>query len=1007
MSSTSRDTQQTEQNLSDVGGQGTANPDLGSQDGGLPPAGGYGTGGRDDGTHAGGGTPLHHTRVGRYVLLSRLGKGGMGEVFEAFDPELRRTVAIKVLHDRQLSGESHDTRAMRLMREAQAMARLSHPNVLTVHDVGTHDGRVFLAMAKVDGGNLRQWLKQAPRSFRQVLPVCLAMGRGLAAAHAAGLVHRDFKPDNVLLNGEGGVWVTDFGIAREASDGSEATTVPLLGEGEGEVPLTVTGAMVGTPAYMAPEQYAGRPADARSDQFSFCISVYEALAGQRPFEEGTLRRMAVTLLDTARAKEGAIVERPDLAPPPHPKVPGWVHRLLVRGLSVSPEARFPSMDALLDALSKDPSAARRKWLGGAAAVLGGVALASGVALTVAKPQEQARPCTGAPELFARSWGAPQRGMMEKAFLASGAPDAAGAFSRAAKALDAYGTEWSTMHQQACEATRVTGAQPESHLALRMACLDRRLRSVDALTAELSRADAALVARSSEAVALLRGVSGCANIEALSAPVPLPEDPAVRAKVEEVRGQVAHAQALLDAGRYPQALPIAKAAAGSARALKYRPLEAEALHVLGWAHQRLSQVEESMTTWAEAMAAATAGRHDELAVQLATDLVAGLSDDRNYYSEAHLWARQAHALLERLGGSPELEGKLSNNEGVLAYREDKFEDAAAHYGRAVALRERALGPEHLDVGKSLNNLGMVLARQNRAAEALPLYRRALAITEERLGPQHPMLANTFANLGIAEKELGHYPEALKWMERAYALRRDTLGADHPQTLRMLNDMAMVHEETGAHDKALAIHQQALEGMRKAFGPESVEAIEALRALASAEERLGREDDAMVHYREGLALQLEVLEPEDMALHTMEEDLARLLLLHRKKPHEALPMARSALTRKVSALGPEHAGTIHARTGLAMTLLALNKPDGALEEMELTARLLAPLGWSDAEAAWAYYAHAQALWKVKPAERPRALELARRAAEGFTQQGSYGTKDLEDVRRWMASRERATK
>jgi tetratricopeptide (TPR) repeat protein len=1014
MTSTSRDTQQTEQSLPDAGGYGTGNPDTGGQDDGFSPgsgsedglraAAGHGTGGRDDGTHSEGGTPLHHRRVGRYVLLSRLGRGGMGEVFEAFDPELRRTVAIKVLHERQLPGESRDTRALRLMREAQSMARLSHPNVLTVHDVGTHDGRVFLAMAKVDGGTLRQWLKKAPRPLRQVLPVCLAMGRGLAAAHAAGLVHRDFKPDNVLLGQEGGVWVTDFGIARESGDPAELPTVPeALPPGEGEAPLTATGAMVGTPAYMAPEQYAGRPADARSDQFSFCISVYEALAGQRPFEEGTLRRMAVTLLDTARAKEGAIVERPELAPPPHPGVPGWVHRLLVRGLAVSPEARFPTMDALLDALGRDPSAARRKWLGGAAAVLGGVALAAGVAVTVSKPQAQ--PCTGAPDLFARVWGPSQRAAVEKAFVASGAPDAAGAFTRAAKALDAYSTQWSTMHQEACVATRVTGAQPEAHLALRMACLDRRLRSVDALTAELARADVALVKRSTEAVDALRGVSGCANIEALAAPVPLAEDPALRAKVDALRGELARAQALLDAGRYQQALPAAKAAAETARTLGYRPLEAEALHLLGWAHQRLSQTQDAMKTWAEAMAAATAGRHDEVAVQVATDLVGGLSDDRNWFSEAHLWARQARALLERLGGSPELEGKLANHEGILAFRENNLDLAATNYGRAVALRERTLGPTHVETAKTLNNLGMVLARQGRPADALPLYRRALAIVEERLGPQHPMLAHTLGNLGIAENELGHYAEALVWHERAYALRRDTLGPDNPQTLRMLNDMALVHEQTGAHDKALALHQQAMEGMRRAFGPESVEAIEALRALANAEERLGRADAALAHYREGLALQRKVLEPADMALHTMEEDVGRMLLMHRKQPREALPLVRAALARKVRSLGAEHAGTVHTRTGLGLTLLALGKADKALVELELVARLLTPLGWSDAEAAWEHFALAQALWKVKPAERPRALALAKRAIEGFTQQGTYGTRDLEEARRWVASRQGA--
>ncbi|MFP2910924.1 tetratricopeptide repeat protein, partial [Pyxidicoccus sp. 3LFB2] len=492
---------------------------------------------------------------------------------------------------------------------------------------------------------------------------------------------------------------------------------------------------------------------------------------------------------------------------------------------------------------------------------------------------------------------------------------------------------------------------------------------------------------------------------LAAPVPLAEDPALRAKVETVRGELAHAQALLDSGRYQQALPAAKAVADAARALDYRPLEAEALHVLGWAHQRLSQSEESMKAWNAAMTAATAGRHDEAAVQVATDLVVALSDTRDWFSEAHLWAGQAHALLERMGGSPELEGRLANHEGILAFREENYEVAAAHYTRALALRERVLGPTHVDTAKVLNNFGMVRMRQGRFADAMPLYQRSLAITEERLGPQHPLLAATLANLGIVAKEMGRYPEALQWLERSYALRRDTLGPDNRQTLLMLNDLALVHEKSGAPETALALHQQALEGMRRVFGPESVETIDALRSLAMAEERLEMTAAALAHYQEGLALQLRVLPPEDLALHTLEEDVGRLLLLHSKRPREALPLLRVALARKVRTLGKEHPSTVHARTGLGLALLAMNKADRALTELEEAARVLAPLGWSEAESAWVYFGLARALWTVKPAERPRALALAQKAIEGYTQAGQYGRRELEEARRWMASREGA--
>ncbi|NNB86191.1 serine/threonine-protein kinase [Corallococcus exiguus] len=941
--------------------------------------------------------PLHATRVGRYVLLARLGKGGMGEVFEAFDPELRRTVAIKLLHERRLPDEEEDARALRLVREAQAMARLSHPNVLTVHDVGTHEGRVFIAMARVEGGTLRQWLREGPHPQRQVLAVCRAMGQGLAAAHTAGLVHRDFKPDNVLLGRDGGVWVTDFGIASDAGVGTDAgPAVPLaaLLEGPLDTRLTATGALVGTPAYMAPEQYAGRGPDARADQFSYCVSVYEALTGQRPFEEGTLRRMAVTLLDSQRAPQGAVVPRVELEPPEHPSVPGWVHRVLAQGLAVAPEQRFASMEALLAALERDPEEGRKKLAGRSIAVVAGLLLGVGVAWV------RPTPCSGAPKLFARVWGPTQKAAVAEAFEKSGAKDADGAFDRVERALDAYASEWSRMHRQACEATRVTGEQPEAHLALRMSCLDRRLRAVDALGAELAHADVALVQRSAEAVDSLRGVSGCANVEALSAAVPPPEDQAARTRVDAVRKDVAHAQALLDTGRYAQAVPVAKAAVEAAHVTHYRPVEAEALHVLGWAHHRMSQSRDARATWHEAMAAATAGRHDEVALQVATELVLGLSGDPEWFPEAHLWSAQAHALIERLGSAPDLEGRLANHEGILALNEEALDAAAEHYTRALALRERTLGPTHVDTAKVYNNLGMVMLRQGKKAEATALYQKALAIYEERLGPVHPLLAGTLTNLGFAEQESGNLPKALEWLQRAYTLQQQTLGPLNSQTLLLLHDIALVQESLGAPDRALALHRQALEGMRQGFGAESREAIDSLKALAGAEERLERDADALAHFQEGLALQRKVLPPEEFAVDTLEEDVGRLMVAQ-GRPKEAVPLLRAALDSKSRSLGAEHARTIHSRTALGLAYFLLGQGDSARELLETSERVLAPLGWNPVDAAMTHFALAQALWG-QPAEHARALTLANKAEDGFAQGGNMTRRELAAVRQWIASR-----
>jgi serine/threonine protein kinase len=275
----------------------------------------------------------------------------MGAVYAAHDPELERTVALKVLH----VGPSRDEGALRtrLKREAQALARLSHPNVVSVYDVGTWRQGVFIAMELVEGATLRAWL-QRPHDWRTIVDVFVSAGRGLEAAHRAGLVHRDFKPDNVLIGAEadsghagldtGRVRVTDFGLARIAGLQESAA-----GQTDGPLDLSITrtGTLLGTPAYMSPEQMFGRATDARTDIFSFCVSLYEALYGERPFAGENLASL-----------RAAIVAQRVREPPRGRKVPGWLRRVLLRGLSATPDARVASMPALLAALTRD----RQRWM---------------------------------------------------------------------------------------------------------------------------------------------------------------------------------------------------------------------------------------------------------------------------------------------------------------------------------------------------------------------------------------------------------------------------------------------------------------------------------------------------------------------------------------------------------------------------------------------------------------------------------------------------------------------
>ncbi|HVV84724.1 MAG TPA: serine/threonine-protein kinase, partial [Kofleriaceae bacterium] len=254
------------------------------------------------------GDPSLPARLGRFEVLGRLGQGGMGQVLRARDPQLGREVALKLLHadlDAAQAPHHAEVARRRLLREAQAMARLDHPNVIGVHEVGEDGGRVFLVMERVSGTTLGGWLAAAPRGWREVLAVFAQVGAGLAAAHAAGLVHRDVKPDNILVGDDGRVRVTDFGLVgvdgvsgpparpgeRDEVDPTGATRESL------PPPLTHEGALVGTPGYMAPEQVRGRAADARSDQFGLCVTLYEALFGRAPFAGGSYRERMLAVLD--------------------------------------------------------------------------------------------------------------------------------------------------------------------------------------------------------------------------------------------------------------------------------------------------------------------------------------------------------------------------------------------------------------------------------------------------------------------------------------------------------------------------------------------------------------------------------------------------------------------------------------------------------------------------------------------------------------------------------------
>jgi serine/threonine protein kinase len=313
--------------------------------------------------------PLLPARIGRFAINRQLATGGMGVVYEAEDRELGRKIAIKLLRTSLPGADDDDDRESvdALMREAQTLAKLDHPNVVAVHEVGRLEGEVWVAMEFIEGQTLRQWLRERPREWPEVRDALVQAGRGLAAAHRAGLVHRDFKPENAMIDVQGRVRVLDFGLARAAGTGPPSSLVArMLRSGTAGLGST---SVAGTPAYMAPEQHLGLPCDARSDQFSFCVALYEGLYGVRPFPDGDAaqRFQAIMAGELRKPVRGR-------------KAPLWLRAALVRGLQSVPSKRFPNMDALLDALTEAPKRRRRAVV--AVSLVGLSAIVAGLGLSL-------------------------------------------------------------------------------------------------------------------------------------------------------------------------------------------------------------------------------------------------------------------------------------------------------------------------------------------------------------------------------------------------------------------------------------------------------------------------------------------------------------------------------------------------------------------------------------------------------------------------------------------------
>lgn len=794
------------------------------------------------------------TSVDRYVVLYELGSGGMGIVYAAYDPQLDRKVALKLLRANSRS----DRARTRLLREAKAIARITHPNVVTVHDVGTYEGRVFVAMEYVEGLTLRRWLQEKSRPWIEILAVLGRAGQGLAAAHEGDLIHRDFKPDNVLIDDAGRAVVLDFGLARRTSSQED---IPRVTTDEGsshrpsaksEPDLTRTGAKLGTPAYMAPEQHLSSPTDARTDQFSFCVVAWESLFGARPFAGSTSREARYSVL------KGEILE------PRETDVPMAVRRVLEKGLSLDPDLRFLDMKTLLVALVRAPRRRLPRWAWGGAVAVAGIGM--GTMVWFAERDTAAIPCRDPEQRWHEVWDADVQESIEAAFVASGARFAGSSWGTVEQTLGRYTEAWSGAYLDACQATHVHHEQSHETLELRMSCLRGRQQAVAALVREFEDADAAVVENSVEAVNALPRLVECRE------PARLQVAPG-RGKALDLRKTIPLREALADArakessARYAQAQAVVHGVLKDAQALGADDIVAEARLRMGSILQRRSEFAQAERSYLEAIWAAQRAEYRFLEAEAWVRLVWVTGVERFDPERAQLWEEFAKAALDRVDGGAVLDAQLRHNVGGVLYTRRDYEGALAEYRLALARQIELLGRDDPRVATTHNHIGNALMELKRYDESEASCRQSLEIRKRLFGEQHPTVAASLNNLGELERkrdhpaaallhatgsleivgrsggreedvaamiagwallELGRPREALPRFERALVMRVESDGAFAPRVVDVELELARTRAALGDFDVALAQLERVFE-LEEGRRADVIERARALRAL----------------------------------------------------------------------------------------------------------------------------------------------------------------------------------
>ncbi|HWB78929.1 MAG TPA: serine/threonine-protein kinase [Nannocystaceae bacterium] len=915
--------------------------------------------------------------LGRYAVLGQLGAGAMGVVYAAYDGQLARKVAIKVVKlDRRDVGSS-GTGVPRLLREAQALARLSHPNVVPIFDVGSEGDRMFLAMELIEGETLREWLDHRPRRWREIVEVMIGAARGLAAAHAAQIVHRDFKPDNVLVGGLGIARVSDFGLARGLQEEVELISNPIDSHDSLSRTLTRTGSVMGTPGYMAPEQHFGRPAEPRSDQYAFCVSLYEALYGMRPFTAGAIEAVA-------RQKWTNTITDPGSARPRG--MPEELHRIIVRGLDRDPEARFAKMEDLIVALERvlhRPS--RVPWIAGAAVV----AVVAGAWAVSMRP----RACDDARAQLGDVWNDTRASAVEAAFASAPTRASATMWPRVQQGLDDYATHWAEVHEGLCRA----GDDATTRLDAGMACLRARKGELAAVIDALAAADRGTVHAAFELVDSLDDPSACTDPATIAAP---DDDPMRAARRIMVGDEVAATSARVEAAQYPQAIELGEVALEHARALADATLECTVEIQLGIAKARSGRYDEAERHYTATFWHAREHGLDDLALEAATRMVFLLGAEVEDAPRSRDWLRHAEAQLARTGAyQTRAHASLLQNAAQVHELLGDLPRAEQDLRDALEVRKLTDAEDSRSVSTLRNNLGTMLAGRGRLEEALAMHTLARANRVSRLGPVHPDVAMSDINIAHVLTRLARYHEAIDHLYQADALVAETMGQLSPMMATLRSIRGVLWLNLGRNDLAALEFQAVLAFRVLRLGPSHPSVGSAWNLVGAGFDRPEDGELGNVFFRRALTIFESAGEVGAIEAAQTRMNIGSVLM-RVGKIAEAEPLVRDAFAELERSKGPDDPIMSQSLLARARLEVELGHYEAALADLDRARAIDRAIGMGAIERAANKFHRARARWQLDR-DRPAAHALAREARALAAADADVPTGELKMIDAWLAT------